>query len=137
MKTLIKVLDEQIERYQIMVDKKEEDYTFIGDLPPFEAYIEYLKPEQTILTQLSRIRRFIEPVTVWSEIPDADHGDVYSIEEFIEMCECGGFIDYDGFGYYCVDGKCSDVMIKPSDVKYGMVRKEFDSVCWIIDKLLL
>lgn len=130
METLLNVLDEQIERYQEMVTKKEDDYTFVGDLPPFEDYLEYLKPEQTILSQLSRIRRFIEPVTVWSEIPDADHGDVYSIDEFIDSCEGGGFIDYDGFGHYCVDGKCSDVMIKPSDVKHGMVRKEFDSVCW-------
>lgn len=128
METLIKVLDEQIERYQVVVDKKEEDYTFEGDLPPFKEYLEYLEPERTILSQLSRIKRFIEPVKVWSEIPE--YGDVYTIDEFIDMCECGGFIDYDGHGNYCKDGKCTDIIIKPSDVAQGMVRSEFDSVCW-------
>ena len=30
--------------------------------------------------------------------------DVMTLEEWRACCDCGGFIDYDGFGYYS-DGK--------------------------------
>jgi hypothetical protein len=44
-----------------------------------------------------------------------DEDDVYTIEEFIECCECGAFIDYDGHGYPVKDN-LSDwmILIKPS-----------------------
>ena len=48
--------------------------------------------------------------------PD-DEDDVYTIKEFIENCESGGFIDYDGFGYPVKDSKaCTQIIIKPSRV---------------------
>jgi len=28
-----------------------------------------------------------------------DHGDLMTVDAFRETCDCGGFIDYDGFGY--------------------------------------
>ena len=29
-----------------------------------------------------------------------EYGDFFTLKEFIDMCECGGFIDYDGHGNY-------------------------------------
>jgi hypothetical protein len=33
------------------------------------------------------------------------YGDVFTIEDFIEAVESGGFIPYDGFGYYWDENK--------------------------------
>lgn len=60
----------------------------------------------------------------------SDYGDVMSLESFIECVKDGGFIDYDGFGYYVKDGKESNVMIIPSDVKRKRIRTDFDTVIW-------
>jgi hypothetical protein len=33
-------------------------------------------------------------------INQEDIGDLYTIEEFIDACKAGGFIDYDGYGNF-------------------------------------
>lgn len=41
--------------------------------------------------------------------------DVFTVEDFREMCKRGSFIDYDGFGYPVKDGLGNpDVWVKPS-----------------------
>lgn len=48
-------------------------------------------------------------------VPDPDCGDVMTIEDFTENCACGGFIDYDGFGYPVRDGRYNNqIVIIPS-----------------------
>ena len=44
--------------------------------------------------------------------PDED--DVYTVEEFKQLCKAGWFIDYDGFGNPVKDGKAAFVSIYPS-----------------------
>lgn len=65
---------------------------------------------------------------VMREIPD--YGDLMVIESFISNCECGGFIDYDGHGYYATETKMSDMMVLPSDIKHGNINKDFTHVVW-------
>jgi hypothetical protein len=65
---------------------------------------------------------------VLNEMPT--YGDVMSLADFIESVEDGGFIDYDGHGYYVKDDKASNIMIIPSDVKFNSIRKDFDKVVW-------
>jgi len=48
--------------------------------------------------------------------PLPDYGSLYTLEEFIELCEDGSFIDYDGYGCYAFKDKMSDKCIHPSDV---------------------
>jgi len=48
------------------------------------------------------------------EIPK--HGTHMTLSEFIEACETGCFIDYDGVGYYATGSKMSDKTIYPSNV---------------------
>lgn len=45
-----------------------------------------------------------------------DHeDDVYTIEEFREYCESGGFVDYDGYGHPVKDEMCDpDIFVSPS-----------------------
>jgi hypothetical protein len=46
-----------------------------------------------------------------------DEDDVYTIDEFKSLCESGGFIDYDGFGYPVKDSKCDpSIIIRPSKI---------------------
>jgi hypothetical protein len=59
-----------------------------------------------------------------------DFADVMPLKEFIKCVESGGFIDYDGYGHYVLDGKETNIIIQPSDVKHGAIRWEFDSVAW-------
>lgn len=42
------------------------------------------------------------------------YGDIMTVEEFIEACKCGAFIDYDGFGNPAKDGYMSSMIISPS-----------------------
>lgn len=65
---------------------------------------------------------------VLSEI--SEHADHMTMEEFIDYCECGGFIDSDGQGNYATKDQESDISIKPSDITSGVYRKDFTHVCW-------
>ena len=43
-----------------------------------------------------------------------DYGELLTIPEFIEYCDAGGFIDYDGYGHLATADKESSVNIIPS-----------------------
>lgn len=62
--------------------------------------------------------------------PHNKNGCLFSMTDFIENVEGGGFIDEDGYGYYSTLDEQSDIIIKPSDVIEGMYRKDFDFVKW-------
>jgi len=121
-------LDQQIELLEDAIEQKMDSFDPDVHGHTFQDFHDFREPEQSELSALYRIRRFHQ---VPQFEPMDDIGDVFSIEEFEAMCEAGGFIDYDGYGNYCKDGKMSDVMVKPSDIKHGIFRKdEFDSVIW-------
>lgn len=47
-----------------------------------------------------------------------DEDDVYTVEEFKELCEMTAFIDYDGFGHPVKDRLADpDVIVKPSELQ--------------------
>ena len=58
-------------------------------------------------------------------------GDVFTLETFIENCECGGFTDYGGFGYYS-DGiyEYEDFVVYPSAIVEGIINRDFSHVVW-------
>jgi hypothetical protein len=64
----------------------------------------------------------------YSPIPD--YGDKMTFEHFVECCEDGGFIDYDGFGYYATNDKETNIQVYPSDIMSGKYRKDFSYVIW-------
>lgn len=57
-------------------------------------------------------------------------GEIFTIEEFIEMSEDGSLIDYDGVGYYATDEAKSDVEAYPSDFIENLYRKDFTHIIW-------
>lgn len=58
------------------------------------------------------------------------YGDHMTMEEFIETCESGCFIDYDGHGRYATAEQMSDEMVLPSDVTSGNVNRRWTHVMW-------
>lgn len=90
----------------------------------YEHYMEEAYEKQAVAGRAYRMVQ--EPE--FSELPN--YGDIMSLKEFIENVECGGFIDYDGYGYYVRDNKESNITINPSDVAAGAIRKDFDTIIW-------
>jgi len=55
--------------------------------------------------------------------------EVYTVDEFIECCNDGSFIDYDGYGHPVKDCKSNpDIMIEPS--KYKDIPKDATHIVW-------
>jgi len=59
-----------------------------------------------------------------------EYGDFFTLKEFIDMCECGGFIDYDGHGNYATAEQCTNINISPSHVMKKIHLTEFTHVMW-------
>lgn len=60
--------------------------------------------------------------------PD-DEDDVYTVKEFYYLCECGAFVDYDGFGHPVKDGNADDsVHLRPSSYKGSI--KDATHIVW-------
>ena len=48
--------------------------------------------------------------------PLPDYGDHMMLEEYRQCVECGGFIDYDGFGELATSDRVADVYTCPSEL---------------------
>ena len=119
---------EQIER-ELEEDQEAYDKKWYADNTdrPWDEFLKWADPEIKLMSKLSREKRMMMPYTL-SEIPD--FADVMSLEDFVECVKAGGFIDYDGSGNYCIDGKETNITIHPSDVKAEAIRWEFDTITW-------
>ena len=117
-------IDAEIDKLQEIVQEKDSKWDHDK---PFDEYREHIEPEMAQMRNLSKIRRMIMPYEL-SELPD--YGDVMSLQDFIENCKCGNFIDYDGYGYYVKNAQETNIMIIPSDVEHGAIRPDFDTIIW-------
>ena len=77
---------------------------------------------------LGRKYRMIKSDYKMSEIHE--YGDHMTLENFIDCCKSGVFIDYDGFGHYATNKEESNILIKPSDIKAKKYREDFTHVVW-------
>jgi len=64
----------------------------------------------------------------FEELPE--YGDHMTIEEFVQSCKVGLFIDYDGFGRFATKDKESSLMISPSGLKKITIPKWATHVMW-------
>jgi hypothetical protein len=62
--------------------------------------------------------------------PIPRYGHIFTMEDFLDCVNCGGFIDYDGFGYYATKNVCIEKPIYPSDVKAGDFDASFSHIIW-------
>lgn len=108
------------------LEKKNNNFDFEKS-KSFHEWEDYQKPESEQMARLGRELRMLK-IPEFEEIPE--YGDVMSLEDFIDNVKAGGFIDYDGNGNYARDGKMSDIVIHPSDVRHGSIRDDFDTIVW-------
>ena len=94
----------------------------------FQEYLDFINPETERLAELRREKQMLKTPELKRDIPE--YGDVMSLQDFVDAVKDGGFIDYDGSGEYVKDGKMSGIAIHPSDVQYGAVRDDFDTIVW-------
>lgn len=62
--------------------------------------------------------------------PLPDCGDLMTLDEFIEDCKSGCFIDYDGYGYYSDGVYETDIKVYPSNVLDGEIQYKWTHVNW-------
>lgn len=58
------------------------------------------------------------------------YGTLLTMEEFIDSCRCGAFIDYDGYGYYATATMETNIIVRPMHYHEDRLRKEFTHVMW-------
>ncbi len=56
------------------------------------------------------------PELSYDQEVDPNCGKVMTVGEYRENVDCGGFIDYDGFGYPMKDGKSAKHPLYPSEI---------------------
>ena len=69
------------------------------------------------------------------EVPeDYQFGEYFTLDEFVELCQQGMFIDYDGIGNYVNAGDGSqpdsDEQVSPSDIIAGKINRNYSHVHW-------
>ena len=62
--------------------------------------------------------------------PLPDYGDHMTMNAFIDCCESGAFINYDGYGNYATIDQTTSLIVTPSDVTSGKVDKSYTHVVW-------
>lgn len=97
------------------------------NLDPLE-FRAYMQPYNNAASIASRNYRMVQTPKIEDEKDTI--GDIMTLEDFIDCCKSGGFIDYDGSGAYSVGGKASNIMIYPSDIKHNCVRTDFNEIIW-------
>lgn len=67
---------------------------------------------------------------------DRNLGDLMTIEEWEDGCECGLFINYDGYGFFCnpeTNQMEDDIDVYPSDrdtLSYKAQRVQWTHILW-------
>ena len=62
--------------------------------------------------------------------PIPKYGDHMKLGKFIQACQTGGFINYDGYGYYATIKLMTGIVILPSQVKEGTIDRRWSHVVW-------
>lgn len=93
----------------------------------WDEYKSYFKKYEDNIDTASIAYRLVK-IPTFKDIPKV--GNRMSLVDFIDCCNGGGFIDYDGFGNYIKDDMMSDISIYPSDIKGGNIRDDFNEIIW-------
>jgi hypothetical protein len=126
MKSELKELNDRMDYLREEIDKAHSnvDMTKIKSFSDFENIAIKEKKE---LYACSRKARILQKPTMTKL---DDYGDLMTMEHFKGNVECGGFIDYDGYGYYSDGKKKSNITVYPSDIVSGQYRDDFTHVVW-------
>ena len=132
--TELEKLKKEYEDIQEQCDKDWHEYMGMAEknIPVEEAWKWYINcPSIKRSEELNKEIRRLEDEIEWSPFDTWDD-DVYTLKQFVGMCEEGGFIDYDGFGIYADKKKKmkTNIEVYPSDVTSGKYRTDFTHIVW-------
>jgi hypothetical protein len=118
----IEQLTSIISTYRCITKTKYEIRDIFPDIDKLKRELEYLYGIQKDLEKEN------PPKLDLVDIPS--YGDVMEMKEFIQACDMGAFIDYDGSGHLIVGDKMAqNITIVPSDIVHGLYR-EYEKVIW-------
>jgi len=120
-------INEKIDQITKKRDKAMNEFNF--DDSSFEDWNDLHAPFTEQLAPLFYEKAKLERLE-WEELDDL--GDLMTMEDWIDCVKSGGFIDYDGHGYYSDGKRESNKIIHPSDVRRGhlLENEEFTHVVW-------
>jgi len=121
---IIKDLRERIEVERGKIKKVDASWDYN------KGYVEYLEAIDKYQSKIEEYDLEIRLMRDYELSDHSTHGDLFTMEEFREDVQCGGFIDSDGSGNYATEDKQSDIGIYPSDFKGNRVRSDFTHVMW-------
>lgn len=127
-------MDNEKRLKQIEIDlhylrKEEEEREKSDPNKGWHAFEAHMKPVWSKIGKLDNEKRFL--MTPVFETEKDTIGTPMPMAAWKENVLDGGFIDYDGYGYYSKDGVASNVKIIPSDLTtHCRVRTDFDEVIW-------
>lgn len=118
-------IDKVYDELNLIQEQIQENWDFSRD---FEEYSEALNPTNKIKSLINFEKRLVK-IPIMEDLDDI--GDLMTIEKFVDCCKGGGFIDYDGYGYYSTQEKQSNIVILPSDITIiKEYRKDFTHIKW-------
>lgn len=62
--------------------------------------------------------------------PIPDYCEHMTIEDFVQCCKDGLFVNNDGSGYYATQTEMSDEQALPSILRHGIYNPDYTHVCW-------
>ena len=134
--TELEKINEELDKIDEIIEKKKSEYLMEWYSKPPEninfemiedGLDELLSKDVKISNKLNFRRKQLEEPE-YSEIKIGDH---MTMEEFKSHCDCGGFIDYDGYGYYATKDKMIiNKVIYPSHFKKNLILEGYDYVVW-------
>jgi hypothetical protein len=62
--------------------------------------------------------------------PIPDYGDHMTLDDFIDACQDGVFIDYDGCGNYATADQVTNILVHPSNITEGNIDRRWSHVVW-------
>jgi len=119
---------EQIEKeYEKALEESNKWFQDAPDDLDWNEFNNYMSSTYDKVNRLSReLRMSITPE--FEDLPI--YGNVMTLDDFLETCRDGGFIDSDGSGNYVKNNKMSNINIYPSDILYDTIRTDFDTIIW-------
>lgn len=121
----IKNLEKELE--SVRKEYKEFFNETFGKTSDFEEYEKLITPYWDKINNIELEIRLLQK----SKLDNlSEYGSHITIKDFIEMCQNGYLMDYDGHGYYATDSLESNILIYPSDVTNNKIRKDFSHVIW-------
>lgn len=101
---------------------------------PYKEYLEAVKPLYEERFPISRELHMTETDYTLDDLYRDSNGnlvgDLIPVHKFWKICECGGFIDSDGEGYYATETQESDIPAIPSEIVGENFRTDFPYVIW-------